>query len=78
LLKNDYPSGINAKELGKLASDASDASGDSSVTITDDKNVEKISIKHSAAAHVLTNNDVEDIEDVGIKNCSSSSGGESL
>ena len=50
----DYSSGITAKtndkELGKLASDASDASDDSSVTFADDKNVEKISLRHSPAA----------------------------
>ncbi len=41
------------------------------------KDLEKISLRHSPAAHVLTNNDVEDMEDRGIENCSRSSGAES-
>lgn len=60
-----------------LTSDASVASCDSSVIITGNKNVEKISLRHSPAAYVLTNNDVEDIEDKGIENCGSRSGAES-
>lgn len=71
----------NEKKQGctnKLASDASDASDDSSGIITNNKNIEEISLRHSSAAHVLTNNDVEDIEDRGIENCSSSVGGQSV
>ncbi len=68
------PSGITAKkndkELGKLASDASVSSGDSSLIIIDNNNVEKIPLKHSSAAHVLSNNDIEDIDDRCIENCS--------
>ena len=82
-LNIDYTSGTttntNEKKQGctnKLTSDASDASDDSSVIITDNKNIEKISLRHSPAAHVLTNNDVEDIDDSGIENYSSSTGGE--
>jgi replicative DNA helicase Mcm len=79
----DFTSGTTAKSIlkddkeqgctNKLASDASDASDDSSGTITDNKNIEKISLRYPSAAHILTNNDVEDVE-----NCSSSSGGESV
>ncbi|MFY9871272.1 MAG: hypothetical protein WAK17_16275 [Candidatus Nitrosopolaris sp.] len=79
----DYTSGTttntNEKKQGctnKLTSDASDASDDSSLIITDNKNIEKISLRHSPAAHVLTNNDIEDIDDSDIENYSSSTGGE--
>ena len=47
----------------KLMSDASVASGDSSEIITDNKSIEKILLRHSPAAHVVTNDDLEDIED---------------
>ena len=53
---------------------------DSSEVITDKKNIEntRLTLRHSPAAVVVTNNDLEDIEDRGIENnTSSSSGGES-
>ena len=59
-----------------LTSDASVASDDSSEIITNNNNIEKIALRHSSAAYVLTNNDVEDIEDKSTENCSTSSGGE--
>jgi DNA replicative helicase MCM subunit Mcm2 (Cdc46/Mcm family) len=61
----DYSSGTaatNDREQENLASDASDASDNSSVIITDNKIIEKIELKHSPAAHVLTNDDLEDID----------------
>jgi hypothetical protein len=60
--------------------DASVTSVDSSEVITDKKNIEntRLTLRHSPAAVVVTNNDLEDIEDRGIENnTSSSSGGES-
>ncbi|MFZ0515352.1 MAG: hypothetical protein WAM14_27390 [Candidatus Nitrosopolaris sp.] len=79
-LNIDYTSGttakINDKEQGctkNLTSDASVASDDSSEIISNNKNVEKISLRHSSAALVLTNNDLEDIEDRGIENSSNRS-----
>jgi hypothetical protein len=79
----DYSSGTTAtndKKQQNLTSDASVASDDSSVIITDNKSIEKIVLKHSSAAHVFTNNDLEDVEEHGIENNSGSgnSGGESL
>ncbi|MGB6531829.1 MAG: hypothetical protein WBF33_27285, partial [Candidatus Nitrosopolaris sp.] len=72
-LDNDYSSGTtttNDKEQENLTSDASD---DSSVIITDNKSIEKIVLKHSTAAHMLTNDDLEDID-----NSSNESRGESV
>jgi hypothetical protein len=72
----DYSSdttATNDKEQENLTSDASDASDDSSVIITDNKSIEKIVLKHSTAAHVLTNDDLEDID-----NSSNESRGESV
>jgi hypothetical protein len=46
---------------------------DSSGIITDNKSIEAIVLKHSPAAHVLTNDDLEDID-----NSSNESGGESV
>jgi hypothetical protein len=62
-----------------LTSDASVTSVDSSEIIAANKNIEKrLTLRHSPAAVVVTNNDLEDIEDRGIENRStSSSGGES-
>jgi len=48
----------------KLASDASDASDDSSRIITDNKNIEKILLKYPSSAYILTNDDTEHVEDV--------------
>jgi hypothetical protein len=61
------------KEQENLTSDASVASDNSSVIITDNKSIEKIELKHSPAAHVLTNDDLEDID-----NISNESRGESV
>jgi DNA replicative helicase MCM subunit Mcm2 (Cdc46/Mcm family) len=59
----------------KLTSDASDASDDSSGTITNNKNIEKILLRYPSAAHIFTNDDVEDAD---VQNCSTSGGGESV
>ena len=45
--------------------------------ITDNKERGRLTLRHSSAAHVITNNDLEDIEDRGIENNSSSSSGNS-
>jgi hypothetical protein len=65
ILKDDKEQGCT----NKLASDASDASDDSSGIITNNKNIEKISLKYPSAAYILTNNDFEDGD---VQNCSSS------
>ena len=52
----------NDGELEKVASDASVVSSDYSRTITGNKRTEEIPLRHSPAALVLTNDDLEDVE----------------
>jgi hypothetical protein len=55
---------------------SSDTSKTYDAPITSDGSSSSFTLRHSSAAHVLTNNDLEDIEVRGIKNCSKKSGGE--
>jgi len=57
---------------------SSDTSKTCGASVTSHDSSSSFTLRHSSAAHVLTNNDLEDIEDRGIKNCSSKSGGESV
>ena len=58
-----------------IISDLAKATDDKSELITDNKNIEKrrLTLRRSSARHVITNNDLEDIQDRGIENNNSSS-----
>jgi hypothetical protein len=84
-----YSSTIGKEEYKKLSNDnemdnliISDTLGNQNNTDNSEIVAKegRLALKHSSAAHVFTNNDLEDVEECGIENNSGSgnSGGESI